>query len=240
MTTPTVPDPARRSLLRALALAPFSAAAAAAPSWAQQAAGGAGLIAANVCMLSPQATEGPYYLQPGLVRRDITEARPGLPVTLALQVVTADCTPVKGARVDLWHCDADGNYSGFARQGSDTTNDTSGETFLRGTQFTDRGGVALFRTIYPGWYRGRATHFHYKVFLDRRTVLTSQIFLPDAVSQRIYRTVAPYDARSADQRIFNGNDAVAARAGEGACASLRERGAGYDASIVVGIDAGAF
>ena len=63
-----------------------------------------------------------------------------------------------GARVDIWHCDAEGNYSGHASQGSDGIPDTSSETFLRGTQFADDQGVVTFRTIYPGWYRGRTMH----------------------------------------------------------------------------------
>jgi protocatechuate 3,4-dioxygenase beta subunit len=224
-------DHQRRHLLRALALAPVSAAA---PAWAQQAADDAGLIAANVCMLAPETTAGPFYLDPALVRSNITERRPGVPMVVALQVVTADCVGVEGARVDVWHCDADGNYSGFARQGSA---DTAGLTFLRGTQFTGSGGVARFDTIYPGWYRGRTTHLHYKVILDDRTVLTSQIFLPDAVSQRVYASAAPYSTRAGERRVFNDNDAIAARAGAGAFATIRQRPEGYAAARVVGIDA---
>ena len=90
---------------------------AAAPAWAQAAADGAGLVAPNVCLLTPETTEGPYYIDPDLVRADITEGLPGVPLELVLQVVDADCGPVEGARVDVWHCDAAGNYSGYRPAG---------------------------------------------------------------------------------------------------------------------------
>ena len=188
-------DSDRRTLLRALALWPLSLAAA--PAWAQAAADGAGLVAPNVCLLTPESTEGPYYLDPELVRADITEGLPGAPLALVLQVVDTDCRPIEGARVDVWHCDAAGNYSGYARQGSDRTRDTRGETFMRGTQFADARGVATFRTVWPGWYRGRTPHVHYKVFLDEATLLTSQLFFPDGASEAVFRGT-PYRGRAGD------------------------------------------
>jgi protocatechuate 3,4-dioxygenase beta subunit len=225
----------RRRLLQALALAPFSGLMAA-PVWAQETARNFGLISPDVCLVTPESTAGPFYVDPKLIRTDITEGREGAPMDVAIQVVTADCTPVEGARVDLWHCDAVGNYSGFARQGSDSTLDTSGETFLRGTQMTGDRGIANFRTIYPGWYGGRTTHSHYKVFIDERTALTSQIFLPDGLSQYIYENVPPYDSRRSERRTFNRDDFIARRAGEGAYAAVRELGDKYTAALVVGIE----
>ncbi len=103
------------------------------------------LPGADVCVLVPEVTEGPYYFDPALVRRDITEGRPGLPMLMRMQVVDTACTPIENARVDIWHCDAAGLYSGYANQtrGAGTT----GETFLRGTQFTGANGVTEFATI---------------------------------------------------------------------------------------------
>jgi protocatechuate 3,4-dioxygenase beta subunit len=228
-------DPERRSLLQLLALAPLGLAAP--PAWAQAAADGAGLIAANVCLLTPQATEGPYYIDPDLVRADITEGLPGAPLELVLQVVDADCRPIEAARVDVWHCDAAGNYSGFARQGSDRARDTRGDTFLRGTQLADARGVVGFRSIWPGWYRGRTPHIHYKVFLDQATVLTSQLFFPDGASEAVYRGPA-YRDRAAAQDVTNANDGIARRAGPRAFARVQEAGAGWRAELVVGVAAG--
>jgi len=98
----------------------------------------AALPGAKVCILTPQAVEGPFYFDPKLVRADITEGKPGAPLKLTLQVVEAkDCARLEGARVDVWHSDGLGVYSGYARQ---ETGSTRGETFLRGTQFTDADG----------------------------------------------------------------------------------------------------
>ena len=69
------------------------------PAAVQAKVAAAGLIFTDVCLLTPKVTEGSFYLDPNLIRQDITEGRPGLPMQLRLQVVTADCAPV---RVDVW------------------------------------------------------------------------------------------------------------------------------------------
>ena len=224
-------DPYRRALLRALAILPFGTAFA--PAWAK-AANEAGLVAPSVCLLTPELTAGPYYIDPDLVRADITEGRPGTPLRVVLQVVDEDCRPVEGARVDVWHCDAAGNYSGFARQGSDRALDTRGETFLRGTQFTDARGVAGFETIWPGWYRGRTPHVHYTVFLDGGREMTSQLFFPDGASEAVYRA-APYRARAAGQDTGNTSDGIARAAGPRAFARVVEAAGRWQAELVVGV-----
>lgn len=218
----------RRALLKALASMPVVLGGVL-PAWAAKTAPRARLISSKVCVVMPETTEGPFYVDPDLVRADITEGKAGVPVELLLQVVTADCEPVKDARVDVWHCDAEGNYSGFGASGSGS------KAFLRGTQFTDSEGIARFETIYPGWYPGRVTHIHYKVFLGERTVLTSQLFFPDEINERVYAGSAPYNARPASAAT-NASDWIARRAGEGAVASLREKEKRYTASLVVGID----
>lgn len=224
----------RRHLLATLAASPIVATGIGVfPKAVKAQAASAGLISANVCMVMPEVTEGPYYFDPELVRADITEDRKGVPLELALQVVDGTCAPLAGARVDLWHCDAEGNYSGYSQNAG---GDTTGETFLRGTQETDAQGVATFRTIYPGWYRGRTTHIHYKVFLDERTVLTSQIFFPDALSQYLYLAVDPYNRRNADRDTVNVNDRIAQQVGEGGYAAIREQTDKYTAQLVVGVD----
>ncbi|WP_299840463.1 intradiol ring-cleavage dioxygenase [uncultured Paracoccus sp.] len=223
----------RRELLRLLAAsAPAVAGIGLWPSTLLAQAEGAGLIAANVCHLTPELTEGPFYMDPHLVRSDIREDRGGVPMTMRMQVVTADCRPIKGARVDLWHCDAQGNYSGFANQGSRSTR---GETFLRGTQISGDGGEVAFQTIFPGWYRGRTTHIHFKVILGRDEALTGQIFFPDSLSQYVFENAAQY-GRSVEQDTTNADDWIAIEAGEGAYASVSDRSDGYDASLVVAVD----
>ncbi len=224
----------RRALLKTLSLLPISAFGTV-PLWATKAAAEAGLATGNVCMVSPETTEGPYYIDPKLIRADITEGKSGVPLAMTVQVVSAECVPLSGARVDIWHCDADGNYSGFADQGSDTALDTEGQTFLRGTLFTDAYGVVTFRTIFPGWYRGRTTHIHYMIYLDEKTILTSQIFFPQAATDELYLTISPYAERAGSPAMTNADDRIARDAGEGAIASLAADGAGYASALVVGV-----
>jgi protocatechuate 3,4-dioxygenase beta subunit len=185
------------------------------------------LMDADVCVIVPEVTEGPYYFDPALRRADITEGRPGLPMTLKMQVVDQACAPIADARVDVWHCDADGNYSGY--------NGFEGETFMRGTQMSDADGMVTFATVYPGWYRGRTTHIHFKVFLNETTVLTGQIFFPDDVSEQVYATLEPYKAH-ANRDTFNDEDGIAQQAGAASVASVEQTAEAYTAALVVGVD----
>src|SRR6266550_5062184 len=133
------------------------------------------------CVLTPELTEGPYYIDGEKVRRDIREGHPGTLLTLRLTVLNAStCKPIKGAAVDIWHADAAGNYSNFG-------SDTSSRTFLRGIQKTDANGLAVFTTIYPGWYQGRAVHIHIKVHVGGRVVHTGQLFFSDTLTDTVYR-----------------------------------------------------
>ena len=151
------------------------------------------LDAARSCAQTAEQTEGPYYLDTDAIRSDIREDRPGTRLALALRVRAGEeCTPVENAIVDIWHCDAGGVYSGFESG--------EAERFLRGAQATNADGIARFTTIYPGAYQGRTVHIHVKVHLDRRTVLTTQLYFDDAVSDRVF-AAQPYAAQGErDQR----------------------------------------
>jgi len=146
--------------------------------------------------LTAQSTEGPYYFDPKLMRADITEGLPGAPLEMRFVVLDPAGTPWPGARVDIWHCDAAGLYSGYPGQGEDGAVNTRGKTFLRGSLVTGADGAAAFRSIYPGWYVGRTTHIHFKVLAgaagNSRTLLTSQFFMPDAVSEYVYTSQPAY------------------------------------------------
>src|SRR5580704_4476569 len=68
----------------------------------------------KACVLTPELEEGPYYFDPKLRRTDIREGHKGVPLRLQLQVVdVVGCSPLAGVRVDVWHCDARGFYSGY-------------------------------------------------------------------------------------------------------------------------------
>ena len=190
--------------------------------------------AAPSCVLSPEVTEGPYYLDLDRIRRDITEGKAGLRLDLRIKVVDASaCKPIEDVAVDIWHADAGGTYSGFTAEGTD------GRTFLRGVQLTGDDGVARFRTIYPGWYTGRAIHIHLKTHVGGRTVHTGQLFFSDRVSDRVAR-LSPYNARTAT-RTRNSADDIYRQAGSGALLRLRRRRAstlrmGLIGAITVRID----
>lgn len=189
------------------------------------------------CVLTPQAVEGPFYFDPKLLRRDITEKQPGTPLGLKLVALdSASCQPLTGARIDVWHARADGLYSGYPGQGDTGRIDTRGGTFMRGSQVTDTQGAAAFLTVYPGWYEGRTTHIHFKVFLDDKSVLVGQIYFPDALSQYIYDNVGAY-RRKFRRDVFNVNDGLARmdKAHGGFC-DIKEEADRYQATLVIGVD----
>jgi len=149
---------------------------------------------AAVCTVSPELTEGPFYFDVERVRSDIREDRDGVPLRLGVRVRdAAACAPIADAVVDVWHCDAQGEYS------------AQPQTFLRGAQVTGANGVAEFQTIYPGWYPGRTIHVHAKVHLDNATVLTTQLFFDDVVSDTVLARTPYSDATGRDR---NDGDAI--------------------------------
>ena len=179
------------------------AAMSAGPTWAQ---------VSGRCVLTPEAGEGPFYLDPKLVRSDITAGQAGAPLQLALQVVRAgDCATLTNARVDVWHADAVGLYSGYEKQsgvGGISTRAAVGQQYLRGTQVTDAAGTVQFRTIFPSWYGGRTPHVHFKVFLGGNEAVASQIFFPDEITKEVFSTWQPYRQHASKRTTFNNNDPI--------------------------------
>jgi protocatechuate 3,4-dioxygenase beta subunit len=171
---------------------------AAAPAATTTAAG-----ASPDCVLTPELTEGPYYLDLDRVRRDITDGKDGLPFDLRMVVVDADaCEPIKDAAVDIWHCDAGGEYSGV---------EGNSGIFLRGIQMSDAKGAAQFRTIFPGWYQGRAVHIHVKVHVGGNETFTGQLFFAGETLNAVYAN-EPYSARG-DADTPNETDGIFAQGG---------------------------
>ncbi|MEQ1650865.1 MAG: intradiol ring-cleavage dioxygenase [Hyphomicrobium sp.] len=193
----------------------------------------------GVCLLTPQAVEGPYYFDPKLVRSDITDGKDGAPVDLKLRVVDAKaCTPLANVRVDVWHADAGGVYSGYDGQGDGRDVSTKGKTYLRGTQISDADGNVSFRTVFPGWYPGRTPHIHVKAFLDATTLVTGQIYFPEDVSARIYRDRAPYSARPVADTT-NAHDGIfkqGEREGGGIVMTVSDDGKVIVAALLIGVD----
>src|SRR5216117_1566533 len=178
------------------------------------------------CVLTPEQTEGPYYIAGEKVRRDITEGRAGTPLLLRAFVVNAStCKAIKGAAVDIWHADAGGVYSGFGAGASN-------RTFMRGIQKTNAKGLALFRSVYPGWYQGRTVHIHVKVHLGGNVVHTGQLYFPDALTDKVYAK-APYSSRPG-RTTRNASDSVFVNGGKNSMLAVHTDGAGgYVASITM-------
>jgi protocatechuate 3,4-dioxygenase beta subunit len=189
-------------------------------------AGPAGVASGAIaCVLTPEMTEGPYYVSGEKIRRNITEGRPGVPLALELTVADAStCKPIKGASVDIWHCDALGVYSGV--QGN-------AGTFMRGVQPTDARGLARFTTVYPGWYAGRAVHIHVKVHVGSNIVHTGQFFFNDAVTDAAYRR-APYNTRGA-RDVRDSSDSIYRNGGSKSLLAVKKNGAGYVGRITMGV-----
>lgn len=177
--------------------------------------------------LTPAVTEGPYYLAGAPVRADIAEGLPGVAVELRFHVFDEQGAPLPGARVDVWHCDAQGRYSGVDA--------LQAQRFLRGVQPVDDGGAATFRTVYPGWYEGRTTHIHYKVWLGQQALLTSQVFLPDALNEFLYLQAADY-RRGRPRDTLNRNDGIARQGGEATFAAVAEGEDRYRVDFDVVVD----
>ena len=186
--------------------------------------------AAASCLLQREVTEGPYYLDLDLVRRNIKGGRTGTPLTLRFQVVNATtCKPIRNAAVEIWHTDADGEYSGV---------EGNGGTWLRGIQRTGTNGRVRFETIFPGWYRGRTPHIHMKVFVSGDEVHTGQVFFRRAATRAVYAQ-GRYAARG-QADMTNREDMIYRQAGARALLDLHRKtsliSAGYTGSLTIGVN----
>jgi protocatechuate 3,4-dioxygenase beta subunit len=190
------------------------------------------------CVVVPELTEGPYYVDVNLERSDIRPntadgvVAAGATLELGWLVSQVDgdgCLPLEGAIVDVWHCDALGVYSGV--QGS------VGTDFLRGLQRTDADGAASFTTIYPGWYTGRAVHIHFKIRTDPDAEagfeFTSQLFFDDALSQQVYAS-GVYASKGTPDRS-NANDSIFNESGGATLLAVTQDGDTYRTTFPIAV-----
>ncbi|MEV4033661.1 intradiol ring-cleavage dioxygenase [Streptomyces umbrinus] len=207
------------------------------------------VAAAAVCTLTREMTEGPYYLDGQYVRSDIHENKTGIPLRLNLTVVDDDtCAPLRNALVELWHCDALGEYSGFV--GENGHNEPDNGTFLRGGVLTDASGVANITTVYPGWYRGRCVHIHLKVhtnvtltpngsFTGGRELHTGQLYFQETITRRVAAlstyavNTVPRTTLTQDS-IYDGGGAASGLLTLTALGSSTSEG--YAATLTVGVE----
>ncbi|NEU76523.1 intradiol ring-cleavage dioxygenase [Hassallia byssoidea VB512170] len=194
------------------------------------------------CIVSPEQTEGPYFVDEKLNRSDIRSdpsdgsVKDGVPLQLTLrvsQVSSTSCTPLKGAIVDIWHCDALGVYSDV----NDRSFSTVGKKFLRGYQVTDAQGTVEFTTIYPGWYPGRTVHIHFKVRTNATSQksyeFTSQLYFDDSISDQVHAQT-PY-ASKGQRTLKNAQDGIFQDGGNQLLLTPTKTNQGYAATFDIGL-----
>ena len=194
------------------------------------------------CVVRPEQTEGPYFVDEKLNRSDLRgdpsdkSLRPGVPLRLEFQVSRIGgtaCAALSGAIIDVWHCDAQGVYSDVR----DPRFDTRGKKFLRGYQLTNSNGVASFQTIYPGWYEGRAVHIHFKIRTqsgsNRAQEFTSQLYFDESINDQVFKQ-QPYSAKSG-RRVSNNADFIYQRGGKELLLIPAKNDHGYSAAFSIGL-----
>jgi protocatechuate 3,4-dioxygenase beta subunit len=195
------------------------------------------------CVVRPEQTEGPYFVDQQLNRSDIRAepttgvTKPGESLSIALAVMSVSggqCQPLPGATVDVWQCDAQGVYSGV----SDPGFETAGQKFLRGLQTTDAQGAVRFITIFPGWYRGRTIHIHFKIRTQAAVggayEFTSQWYFDEPLNSKIL--AMPAYARSGQRDTFNSNDGIFRQGGHQLVLAPNPGSNGYAAAFSIGLD----
>ena len=197
------------------------------------------------CLVRPEQTEGPYFVDEKLHRSDIRveptdkSIKPGAPLRMEFRVsriAGGSCAPLTGAIVDVWHCDALGVYSDVR----DRSFDTRGKKFLRGYQITDAKGIAQFLTIYPGWYEGRAVHIHFKIRNDasseRGYEFTSQLYFDESITDQVHNS-APYNSKGR-RTTTHESDFLFRRGGKQLIPVLTKDSQGYAAKFDIGLQVG--
>jgi protocatechuate 3,4-dioxygenase beta subunit len=196
------------------------------------------------CVVRPELAIGPYFVDNQLNRSDIrfepadSSVKRGTLLTLVIgvfDVSSRSCAPLEGAQVDVWHCDAQGVYSGI----QDWPFDTTGLIFLRGYQQTDAAGRVQFKTIYPGWYSGRTVHIHFMIrTIDvngQRYEFVSQLFFRDSLTDRVH-ALKPYK-RKGSRNTRNQDDNIYATGGNQLLLNVTGNStSGYIARINIGLD----
>lgn len=202
----------------------------------------AAAAALPACVVRPELTAGPFFVDERLNRSDIRsdpatgEVTSGVRLDLEFlvsQITAEGCTPLPGAYVDVWHCDAQGAYSDV----QDASGDNRGQQFLRGYQRTDDAGRASFTTVYPGWYGGRAVHIHFKVrtelAADSSYDFTSQLFFPEQLNDQVHQQ-APYAGRG-PRTTRNEQDGIYRQAGPQLTLEPQPAANGYEAVFDLGL-----
>ncbi len=158
------------------------------------------LLKSSSCVLIPTETAGPFPLDltenTTFLRQNIKENKTGVPLNVKLKIIgNANCLAMPNLRVNIWHCDKDGLYSGYS---TSNNQGQAGLTYLRGYQFTDSNGEVEFQTIFPGWYTGRICHIHFQVYVSSNYAAVSQLSFDIATKNAIYSSNAGLYTKGVD------------------------------------------
>jgi protocatechuate 3,4-dioxygenase beta subunit len=132
---------------------------------------------------TPRQTAGPFYPREfpadtdwNLIQvADQSRKAVGTVIGIAGRVLDIRGTPLGGARIEIWQCDALGRYHyPGPRDGADP----SFQGYGRVT--TDREGRYRFRTIRPVPYSGRAPHVHFSLTPPNGSRFTTQMYVAGA------------------------------------------------------------
>ena len=202
---------------------------------------------------TPQQTEGPYFVEDIPNRSDIRSdtsngsVEQGIPLRLVIHVYGVNdgsCVPLKGAKLDIWHANSQGIYSGVKDMG------TAENNFLRGYQVTDNNGTVEFTTIYPGWYEGRAIHIHDKVRIfngqEKELEWTAQLYFNNSINEQVheqtpYNSHGPVKTTNEQDMIYTGASAdglIQKNSGEQLMVNLTKQGASYLGTFNVVLNSG--
>ena len=160
------------------------------------------------CTLIPSETEGPFPLDltanTTFFRQDVREDRDGVQFNLKMKILGLDnCEPMSNVRVNIWHCDKDGIYSGY--NNNMNPSDTNA-TYLRGYQMTDSNGEVEFITIFPGWYEGRICHIHFQVYVSTSYSVVSQMSFDIDTKNQIYSDYSTIYTKGSDPMTFSNDN----------------------------------
>jgi protocatechuate 3,4-dioxygenase beta subunit len=197
----------------------------------------------SICVVRPEQTEGPYFVDEGLRRTDIRSDPTNGTITQGTQLAltfhishvrAGECHPLPDAQVDVWHCDAMGVYSDVRDPGFNTV----GQNFLRGYQVTDAKGETRFITVYPGWYPIRTVHIHFKIrtapMARKHYEFTCQLYFPDELTDRVH-TALPYSSQGR-RRVRNQQDFIFRDGGTQLMLEPSETSGGYAATFPIGLE----
>ncbi len=163
------------------------------------------------CEITNAETAGPFPIKnpASLVLTDIKGDRSGVPLTVNLIIKNKNtgCGVLANALVDIWHCDAAGQYSEYGGTGLQSVNLTNVH-WLRGRQTTNADGAVVFSSIFPGWYSGRAPHIHVHVYNSSgKSLLVTQIAFPKEICDNVYTNGSDYKSKGL-QDTTNSSDNV--------------------------------